>query len=208
MMRHCERSTRRLSPSVSVALSRMPSSSCQSASRCLLDLVEQQDGELELLGVPLVERLLGEQGVGLAVAEVSRRRADQLGDLVGVLELGAVDLDAGARIAEQGLGHGFDHAGFARTGGPKKKKIADRTSGRVQARQKHLVDLGHLFNGGILADNFAAQGVLKLPGIVATAGRVEHCVEHRLHKSLAPFPWPVCDPRESVQSRLRYRDAK
>ena len=32
MMMHCERSTRRLSPSVKVALSRMPSSSCQSES--------------------------------------------------------------------------------------------------------------------------------------------------------------------------------
>ncbi len=31
-IRHCERSTRRLSPRVSVALSRMPSSNCQSAS--------------------------------------------------------------------------------------------------------------------------------------------------------------------------------
>ena len=31
-MMHCERSTRRLSPSVSVALSRMPSSNCQSES--------------------------------------------------------------------------------------------------------------------------------------------------------------------------------
>ena len=32
MMMHCERSTRRLSPSVRVALSRMPSSNCQSES--------------------------------------------------------------------------------------------------------------------------------------------------------------------------------
>ena len=32
MMMHCDRSTRRLSPKVSVALSRMPSSSCQSES--------------------------------------------------------------------------------------------------------------------------------------------------------------------------------
>ena len=72
------------------------------------------------------------------MAEVSGRRADELGDFVGVLELGAIDLDAGARVAEQGLGNGFDDAGLAGTGGPKKKEIADGAAGRVQGGKLYL----------------------------------------------------------------------
>ena len=156
------------------------------------DFVEQQDGELQLLGVPLIERFLRQQRMGLAVAEVSRRRADQLGDLVRVLELGAVDLDAGASVAEQGFRHGFDDAGLAGAGGPQKQEVADRTAGRIQAGQEHLVDLDHLFNGLLLADDFAAKGVFKLPGIIAAAGWVEHCVEDRFHRGLAPSFVGLC----------------
>ena len=54
--------------------------------------------------------------MGLAMPQVSGRRADQLGDLVAVLELGAVDLDHGAGIAGEALGHGFHGPGFSRAG--------------------------------------------------------------------------------------------
>ncbi len=50
--------------------------------------------------MPLVERFLREQGMSLAVTKVARRRADQLCDFVGVLKLGAIDLDAGARVSK------------------------------------------------------------------------------------------------------------
>ena len=53
------------------------------------------------------------QRMSLAVTQVSGGRADQLGDFVGVLELGAINLDAGSRIPEQSLGHGLDHPGFS-----------------------------------------------------------------------------------------------
>ncbi len=51
--------------------------------------------------------------MSLAVSQVSRRRTDQLGNLVGVLEFGAIDLDAGTGVSEKRLGHGFDHARLA-----------------------------------------------------------------------------------------------
>ena len=76
-------------------------------------------------------------------------------------------------------------------GGPKEQQVPDGAPGRVQARQKHLVDLGNLLNGGVLADNFAAEGVFKLPGIIAAASRVEHGIEDGFHKGLAPLLWPV-----------------
>src|SRR5207302_9950190 len=82
----------------------------------LLNLVEQQDRKLELVGLPLVERFLGEQRMRLAVTQIARRRADQLCDLVRVLEFRAVNLDTGARITEQRLRHRLDYTGLARAG--------------------------------------------------------------------------------------------
>jgi hypothetical protein len=79
---HREKSTCRLSPKVRVALSSIPSSNCHSASEALFDLVEQQQRELQLVGVPLAQRFLRQQRMRFAVSQVARRRADQLGDLV------------------------------------------------------------------------------------------------------------------------------
>jgi hypothetical protein len=94
MMMQLERSTRRLSPSVSVALSRMPSSNCQSESLAFSISSKSRIESFSFLGVELVERFLREQGVRLPVAKVSRRRTDQLGDFVRVLKFRAIDLDA------------------------------------------------------------------------------------------------------------------
>ena len=169
MMMHCERSTRRLSPRVKRRFVQDAEQQLPERVGGLLDFVEQQDRELQLLGVPLVQRFLRQQRMGLAMAQVSRRRADQLGDFVRVLEFGAVDLDAGAGVAEERFGHGFDDPGFARAGGPEEQQIANRTSRRIQSRQKHLVDFDHFLDGLVLADDLAAQGAFEFPGIVAAA---------------------------------------
>src|SRR5207237_8332102 len=112
----------------------------------LLNLVEQQDRKLELVSLPLVERFLREKRVRLAVTQIARRRADQLCDLVRVLEFRAVNLDTGARITEQRLRHRLDYTGLARAGRTEKEQIAYRATGRVQSRQEHLVHLYHSFN--------------------------------------------------------------
>ena len=79
----------------------------------LLDLVEENERELVLFGVVAVEVLLREHRRGLAVAEVARRRADELRYLVRVLELGAVNLDDGVRVAEENFSRGLDDASLA-----------------------------------------------------------------------------------------------
>src|SRR5208337_2901983 len=79
----------------------------------LFDLVEEQNRQLELVGMPLAERLLRQQGMGFTMAQIARRRADQLCDLMRMLELSAVNLDAGARVAKQRLRHGLDDASLA-----------------------------------------------------------------------------------------------
>ena len=69
--------------------------------RRLLNLVKQQNRKFKLLRVPLVERFLRQQRMRFAMSQISRRRTNQLGNLVRVLKLGAIDLDAGPRVPEQ-----------------------------------------------------------------------------------------------------------
>ncbi len=90
-------------------------------------------------------------------------------------------------IAEQGLGHGFDHPGFARAGGPKEQEIANRTARRIQARQKHLVDFDHFLDGLVLTDDLAAKGAFKFSGIIGAARWVEHGVDDSFHILGWPF---------------------
>src|SRR5438552_16847233 len=107
-----------------------------------------------------------------AMAQVSGRRADELGNLVAVLKFGAVNLDASARFAVQGLGHGLDHARLTRASVAKKQEIAYREVGRVQPGQKHLIDFGVFLNGLILPYDLAQQVIFKVYGIAALMYRL------------------------------------
>ena len=156
-----EKSTLRLSPSVSVALSRMPSSRFHSASRRLFDFVEQHEAELHPLGVILIQHFLDKQRMRFAMSQVSGRRADQLRDLVAVLKLGAVDLDDRARILQQRFGGGFDDARLAGTGRTQEQEVSDRTARGAHARQMHLIDVDDLLDRLILSDNHPAQAGLE-----------------------------------------------
>ena len=91
------------------------------------DLVKQQDRELQLLRVPLVERFLREQRMGLAMSKISGRRADQFCDLVRMLEFSAVDFDERLGVAEERFGNGFNDARLARPGRTQEKKITRST---------------------------------------------------------------------------------
>ena len=100
--------------------------------------------------------------MSLAMAKITWRRADQLGNFMTVLEFRAIDLDAGASFTEQRLSHCLYDASFSRSCGTEKKKIAYRTIGRIQSCQKHLVDLGHLLNRVILTDDPTTQVALEV----------------------------------------------
>ncbi len=149
--------------------------------RGLLDLVEQQDRELQLLGVPLVERFLRQQRMSLTMAEIARRRANQLGDLVRVLELRAVNLDASMGVTEKRLGHGFHHTRLAGAGRPQKQKISHRPTRRIQPGEKHLIDLGDLFHGRILADDLPPQSGLEIQCFAAATRGIQCCVQSSFH---------------------------
>src|ERR1700674_4438831 len=125
--------------------------------------------------------------MSLAVPKIPWGRTDELGDLVGVLELSAVNLDAGPGVPEERLSHSFDHACLTGAGGAQEEQISHRASGRIQTGQKHLVDLDDFFDSLVLADNAAAEGGVKLSSIVAAAVRIEHSGEVRSHRVAARF---------------------
>ncbi len=125
-----------------------------------------------------------------------------------MLELGAIDLDAGVRIAKQRFRHGFHHARLARPGGPQKQQVPHGTPRRVQAGQKHLVNLGDLFDSLVLPNNAATQSGFKLSSIGAAAVRIEHSSKIRSHSfpfsflSRAVFPGPLPAFRRTLQAFL------
>ena len=151
-----------------------------------LDLVEEQNRELQLVRVPLVERFLGQQRVRLPVSQVARRRTNQFGDFMGVLEFRAIDFDAGACVAKHRFCHRLHDPGLPGASGSEEQEVSYRAPRRVQARQKHLVDLRHFLDGLVLTDDFAAHGTFKVSGIVAATGRVEHCGEVGFHRVFGP----------------------
>src|ERR1700744_791083 len=87
----------------------------------------------------LIQRFLAQDRVRLAMAEISGRRADQLGDFMAVLEFGAVYFYDGARVAEKRFGGCFHKPGLSCAGGSQEKQVADRTARSAHPGQVRLV---------------------------------------------------------------------
>ena len=146
----------------------MPSSNCHSASEAFSISSNSRIESFSFSVCHWFSASWREQRMRFAMAQISRRRADQLGDLVRVLELRAVDLDQARGSPKSDFGHRLHYARFARTGRPQKQEVAHRTPWRIQPRQKHLVELGHLLYGRILADDLPPQSGLKILRFAAT----------------------------------------
>src|ERR1700676_5522847 len=99
--------------------------------------------------------------MGLAMSQISGRRADQLGDLMAMLELSAIDLDDSARILQQCFRGGFNDAGFTRSSRTQEKEVSDRTARCTHPREVHLIDVDDLLDRLILAHDHAAKTILK-----------------------------------------------
>ncbi len=100
----------------------------------------------------LIQCFLRQQGVGFAVSEVSRRRADEFRNLMAVLKFGAVNLDHRPRIVQQGLSSCLDDASLAGAGRPNEKKVSDRAACGRQTRQVGLICPDDLVNRLFLSD--------------------------------------------------------
>src|SRR5215471_13462613 len=110
-----------------------------------------------------------------AVSQVSGRRADQLGDLVAVLKLGAIDLDYCLGIVQKGLSRGLDNAGLARPRRPEEQKVSDRPASRRQPRHMALVSSDDLVYRLVLSNDHAAKLVLQFLRLLSLPGGVQHC---------------------------------
>ena len=63
-----------------------------------LDFIEQDEADLDVVGVMLVDHFLAEQRMRFAMPQISGRRTDQFGNFVAVLKFGAIDFYDGARV--------------------------------------------------------------------------------------------------------------
>jgi hypothetical protein len=89
-----------------------------------------------------------------------------------MLELSAVNLDAGSRITEERLGHRLHDSGFPGAGGTKKQEIAYWAARGIQTCEEHLVNLHHFFDRLVLADDLATECVLKIPSVTTSTIRI------------------------------------
>ena len=125
--------------------------------RGLLDFIEQHQREVALFAGHGVQLLLGQHGLRFAVAQVSGRRADQLGHLVLHLELAAIHLEHVLLAAVQHFGQRFDGFGFARAGGSEQQEYAHRTAFGRKPRLKHLNVGNDDVRGGRLSDHLLGK---------------------------------------------------
>ncbi len=131
------------------------------------DFVEEQERKLQLVAVVRRQRFLGDQGMRFAVAKIARRRADQLGDFVGVLEFRAIDFDDGARAAKQNFRRRFHDARFAGARRPEEQQVANRTARGIQSGGEDLEELDERLHALVLPDDLGTQRLLKLDGFRA-----------------------------------------
>src|SRR5437868_12638847 len=94
----------------------------------------------------LVEYLLTQQGMSFAMTQVSGRRANELGDLMTVLKLGAVYLDHRAGVLDQCFSRSLDNPRFPGTRRSEEQKVADRAARSAHAREVHLIDVDNLLD--------------------------------------------------------------
>src|SRR6266567_4795374 len=119
------------------------------------------------------QSLLRNQRMRLPMPQISRRRANQLGNFMGVLKLCAIDLDHRARVAKENLGGGFNNSCLARTRRPEKQQIPYRTARRIQSGAKDLVQVHQCLHTLFLSDDFPLQRGLEIDRVGAALAGIE-----------------------------------
>src|SRR5207247_6065062 len=96
------------------------------------------------------------------MSEITRGRTDQLGDLMAVLKLRAVDLDEGAWTAKKDFGRSLYNARLAGASRSQKQKITDRAVRHSHSRQIDLIHVDDSAHGAILPNDLAQQPAFKV----------------------------------------------
>src|SRR5437867_7474977 len=96
------------------------------------------------------------------MSEITRGRTDQLGDLVALLQLRAVDLDEGAWTAKKDFARSLYNARLAGASRSQKQKITDRAVRHSHSRQIDLIHVDDSAHGAILPNDLAQQPAFKV----------------------------------------------
>src|SRR5260370_15695926 len=109
------------------------------------------------------------------MTEVARRRANQLGDLMTMLELRTVDLDDGLRIPKQHLSSSLDQSRLATACRPQEKQIGQGAARSSKTRPVYLVDPRQLPNGAVLSDEAAARVAFEMFDLCGLHHGIQDC---------------------------------
>src|SRR5262245_42633404 len=107
------------------------------------------------------------------MAQISRRRADELGNLVGVLKFCTVTLDSRARVTKEDVGSGFNAQSSAGAGGTKKEQRGKWTPRLVHPSEEQLGEVAHTAHRFLLADDPGLQLLIELLGALTFESGVE-----------------------------------
>ena len=127
-------------------------------------LVEEDQGKITPVAGRRVQDVLCQPRLRLRVPHVPGWGADELGHLVLVLELTAVDLHDSAHVPVEHLGQRLHGAGLAGAGRPEKEEYADRPAVGREARLMELNARDDVFQRMRLPDDFARKDTDQLVG--------------------------------------------
>src|SRR6266478_5343487 len=180
----CDRSTRRLSPSVNVALSKIPSSSCHSASEAFSISSNSKNDSFSfsvwLLAssscvisgcVSRCPRYPGGEPISFAISWECWNSAQS----TLIMARGVPNRTSAAASTTRV---------FRAPVGPKNKQISHRSSWSAQSSAKHLIQLRDCLHSFVLSDDLSPQCPLKLSQFTAAKGRIQS----RYWRSHLPYP--------------------
>ena len=107
------------------------------------------------------------------MSKVAGRRTYQLGDLMGMLELGAVDFDDGVVVFEQNLGGGLYDPSLSRPGWSEKQHSSDGSARILHSRKEYLIKTGNSAHSAFLSDYQGPKLVFELFGLRALFLRIQ-----------------------------------
>src|SRR5580765_2330469 len=102
---------------------------------------------------------------------------------MGMLELGAIDLNHGPWVAKQNLRRSFHDSRLTRTGRTEEQQVADRAPRRVQSGTEHLIEVHQRLHALFLAHDLRPQRTFKIPCLVASYCRIQLLPDRWSHDS-------------------------
>src|SRR5215831_8160957 len=107
------------------------------------------------------------------MSKVTRRRSDELCNLVAVLKFRAIDLDQSSGTAEQNFSGCLDDSGLSGSRRSQEQQVRNRPARHVHARQIDLVHVHDAFHCPILSHNLPQQPAFEVEHFRASHFSIE-----------------------------------